>query len=440
MANGNRIPLDENRRTLAAGVSSADGVTILPLEVDPNTGELLTTATGGGGGGTQYTDGNAAPAHPIGTIPVFNNAGTITAVSDTNPLPVDASVTVTGVATAVNQTNASQKTQVVDGSGNVIGATSNALDINIKSGNPTTIAATQSGTWNITNISGTVSLPTGAATAALQTQPGVDIGDVTVNNASGASAVNIQDGGNSITVDGTVAATQSGTWTVQPGNTANTTAWKVDGSAVTQPISGSVTVTQGTGSNLHAVVDSGTITTVTTLTGTTTLTPGTGATNLGKAEDAGHTTGDVGVFALGVRNDTLADVTSTTADYSQLATDLKGRVVTTGAPRALKVTQQTTITSSTSETTVLTAVTSTFLDVYGVIVTNTSATVTKVTFKDATAGTTRFVIEVPATETRGFMLPLDAAHVQAATNNNWTATCGTSVASVEITMLAVKMV
>lgn len=32
-------------------------------------------------------------------------------------------------------------------------------------------------------------------------QPGVDIGDVTVNNAAGASAVNIQDGGNSITVD-----------------------------------------------------------------------------------------------------------------------------------------------------------------------------------------------------------------------------------------------
>lgn len=36
---------------------------------------------------------------------------------------------------------------------------------------------------------------------------GVDIGDVTVNNASGAAAVNIQDGGNTITVDGTVTAT-----------------------------------------------------------------------------------------------------------------------------------------------------------------------------------------------------------------------------------------
>lgn len=44
------------------------------------------------------------------------------------------------------------------------------------------------------------------ATAALQTQPGVDIGDVTINNAAGVAAVNIQDGGNSITVDGSVTA------------------------------------------------------------------------------------------------------------------------------------------------------------------------------------------------------------------------------------------
>lgn len=61
----------------------------------------------------------------------------------------------------------------------------------------------------------TSALPTGAATSALQTQPGVDIGDVTVNNAAGAAAVNIQDGGNSITIDATAlplptdAATQT---------------------------------------------------------------------------------------------------------------------------------------------------------------------------------------------------------------------------------------
>lgn len=40
-----------------------------------------------------------------------------------------------------------------------------------------------------------------------------------------------------VATDDVVPASQSGTWTVQPGNTANTTAWKVDGSAVTQPVS-----------------------------------------------------------------------------------------------------------------------------------------------------------------------------------------------------------
>jgi hypothetical protein len=118
--------------------------------------------------------------------------------------------------------------------------------------------------------------------------------------------------------------------------------------------------------------------------------------------------------------------------------DKLGKQVVVGSIRDLKGVQQTTITSSTAETTVVTSVASTFLDVYGVIVTNISATVTKVTFKDATAGTTRFVIEVPATETRGFMLTESAAIPQASSGNNWTATCGTSVASIEITMLYIK--
>lgn len=77
----------------------------------------------------------------------------------------------------------------------------------------------------------------------------------------------------STTITGTVAATQSGTWTVQPGNTANTTAWKVDGSAVTQPISGSIGntsfgATQATAANLNATVV-GTGTFATQLTGAT---------------------------------------------------------------------------------------------------------------------------------------------------------------------------
>lgn len=39
---------------------------------------------------------------------------------------------------------------------------------------------------------------------------------------------------------GTQAVTQSGTWTVQPGNTANSTAWLVTGTGGTFPITGSI--------------------------------------------------------------------------------------------------------------------------------------------------------------------------------------------------------
>jgi hypothetical protein len=60
------------------------------------------------------------------------------------------------------------------------------------------VPASQSGTWNINNVSGTVSLPTGAATAANQLADGHN---VTVDNAAGGAAVNIQDGGNDISVD-----------------------------------------------------------------------------------------------------------------------------------------------------------------------------------------------------------------------------------------------
>lgn len=79
----------------------------------------------------------------------------------------------------------------------------------------------------------------GSATDVSDTNP------LPVDDAGGS--LSVDDGGTSLTVDGTVAATQSGTWTVQPGNTANTTAWKVDGSAVTQPVSGTVTVQDGGG-------------------------------------------------------------------------------------------------------------------------------------------------------------------------------------------------
>lgn len=126
------------------------------------------------------------------------------------------------------------------------------------------------------------------------------------------------------------------------------------------------------------------------------------------------------------------------ADRVNFIADKLGKQVVVNSIRDLKGVQKTTITSSTSEATIVTAVASTFLDLYGLIITNTSATATEVTIKDSTAGTTRAVIAVPAGDTRGFMLTESAAIPQATVNNNWTATCADSVASIEITALYVK--
>lgn len=57
------------------------------------------------------------------------------------------------------------------------------------------------------------------------------------------------------------------------------------------------------------------------------ITAGTGATSLGKAEDAAHTTGDVGVFVLAVRNDTHSTaLAGTDGDYTPIGVDSSGKI------------------------------------------------------------------------------------------------------------------
>ena len=109
-------------------------------------------------------------------------------------------------------------------------------------------------TVDVTRVQGTVTVDSELTTADLDTGAGTDtravVGLVLAASGGGvlagaANPVPISDNSGSLTVDGTVAATQSGTWTVQPGNTANTTAWKVDASSVAVPVtdnSGSLTV------------------------------------------------------------------------------------------------------------------------------------------------------------------------------------------------------
>lgn len=119
--------------------------------------------------------------------------------------------------------------------------------------------------------------------------------------------------------------------------------------------------------------------------------------------------------------------------------DKLGKLIAVSALRDLKAVQTTTITSSISETTIVTAAgAGVFADLYGLILTNTSASAQIATIKDATGGATRLTIEIPAGDTRGFMLDAGSAIAQAAANNNWTCTCASSLASLLVTALYVK--
>jgi hypothetical protein len=117
--------------------------------------------------------------------------------------------------------------------------------------------------------------------------------------------------------------------------------------------------------------------------------------------------------------------------------DIYGRAIAMSALREQKGIQKTTITSSASETTIVTADATYKLDIYRLTIANTSATAATVTIKDSTSGTTRAIYAVPAGQTVGFSAPCDSGMIQNAANNNWTATC-TSVASIEITAEFVK--
>lgn len=149
-----------------------------------------------------------------------------------------------------------------------------------------------------------------AATLAAQTQPGINIGTITANagtgnftvtqatasnlnaiigNASGGSAVNIQDGGNSITVD------NAGTFSVQAAATLAAETTKVIG---TVNVAGSQTIGISAGSAVigHVISDTGSTTAVT---GNVASTVADGAnTTLGAKADAKSTATDTTAITI----------------------------------------------------------------------------------------------------------------------------------------------
>lgn len=248
------------------GVSSSIKATVLDYASSNPLAVRLTDTAGdyvAAGAGTQYTEDAAAAANPVG--------GAIIVIRD------DArggSLTTTdGDNVAVRGTNAGE--------------------IYVK--HVDTIAATQSGTWNITNVSGTVSLPTGASTSANQT--------TIIGHVDGIE-----------TLLGTIDADTSNISTK-----IDTLAGAVSGTEMQVDIVGALPAGTNAIGKLAANsgVDIGDV-------DVTSIIPGTGATNLGKAIDTATGATDTGVLLLATRDDALSALTPAEGDNVQLRTDANG--------------------------------------------------------------------------------------------------------------------
>lgn len=220
---------------LAGGVYTSGGITLTTgqqaaLQVD-STGALLISGS--------ITASNPSVATINATVPSsatyvgMNNGGNIVAMTTSD----GTSLNVAGAGVSSGADNVSNtatglidysRPSWYDGStwDRARGDSTDGLLVNLGANNDVTVtgtvAATQSGTWNITNISGTVSLPTGASTAAKQPALGTagsassDV--ITVQGIASMTPLIVGDGSGALNVivdSGTLAATQSGTWTTR---------------------------------------------------------------------------------------------------------------------------------------------------------------------------------------------------------------------------------
>jgi len=154
---------------------------------------------------------------------------------------------------------------------------------------------------------------------------------VTLANDS-TGLVSVDDNGGSLTVDGTITEASGAAIAASLSILDD---WDETNRAAVNTIAGQVGV-QGASGVVTALTQRVVLATDVALPAGTnnigdvdvlSVVPGTGATNLGKAEDSAHTTGDVGVMVLGVRNDTPnVALASADLEYSSIAVYKTGAV------------------------------------------------------------------------------------------------------------------
>lgn len=205
--------------TVTANLSATDNAVLDDIALD--TEAIKTSLAGtltvtGGGGGIQYTEADT-DASITGTAALVEGAANALAVltqplTDTQlratPVPISGSVTA--------DLGANNDVTVTSGSITATQATGTNLHVVVDSAPTTAVTGTFYQATQPVSFTGSGDVATQTTLAAMNAKmvTGTDIGDVTINNSTGAAAVNIQDGGNTITVDGTVAVTSAGITTI----------------------------------------------------------------------------------------------------------------------------------------------------------------------------------------------------------------------------------
>ncbi len=234
-----------------------------------------TELNSGSGGDTIRTDEIAGVKVPVSKVMLGADGTDDGMVSSATPMPV------TGTLTAV--TDITNTVTVDMGANNDVTVQGEDAENAAASANPVQIG--------------------GRYDATPRTLGDGDVGAVALD-ADGA--VHVADGGNSITVDNSDLTTLAGA---------------VSGSEMQVDVVAALPAGTNAIGKLapNSGVDIGDV-------DVTSVVPGTGATNLGKAEDAVHSSGDTGIMSLAVRNDTLAALAGTDGDYAPLQVDASGAV------------------------------------------------------------------------------------------------------------------
>lgn len=236
--------------------------------------------------------------------------------------------------------------------------------------------------------------------------------------ASDQSAIPITDNSGSLTVDGTVAVSSIAAGTNNIGDVdvltvpapLSTTGGGTEATALRVTVATDSTGVLSIDDNGGSITVDGTVTVNPLPTGTNnigdvdvlTIIPGTGATNLGKAEDALHTSGDVGVMALGVRaaSPTERSAGPTDGDYVPIGVNEVGAQWVSPTPSANGgLTVFTLVSAASTNATVIKNSTG---NVYGWYIYNSNTSARKIAFHNTTSTPTAgasvyFSIVIPPT-------------------------------------------